>query len=234
MARRRKRGFFLVLDGPEGSGKSTQVALLAKRLKRQFHTDSAGALELAIGFVESGVHEARVVGYLLLEGNRQVWPLLDTRTVEMLGKGVDNWGTVDGFACLVSGQAWREGRIRDRTVAKWARSKDRWWRRAALVSTTALNSKAKGGSGDTPRTLEICAMLVADHDDMVVKAMSWALRELVKPDRAAVTGFLETHDLSLHSRVKREVRNVLETGLKNRPKPQAPSPSQAPGPKPQA
>ncbi len=188
---------------------------LATRLKRQLKTDPASALELASALVESGLHEVRVVGYLLLEGNRQVWPLLNVRSVERLGKGMDNWATVDGFACLVAGQAWRERKIPDRTVAKWARSKNRWWRRAALVSTAPLNSEAKGGAGDTPRTLKLCAMLVDDHDDMVVKAMSWALRELVKPDREAVVSFLKKHDTSLHSRVKREVRNVLETGLKN-------------------
>ncbi len=31
---KRRRGYFLVLDGPDGSGKSTQVALLAARLKK--------------------------------------------------------------------------------------------------------------------------------------------------------------------------------------------------------
>jgi dTMP kinase len=33
--RRRKRGFFIVLDGPDGSGKSTQVELLTQRLRRE-------------------------------------------------------------------------------------------------------------------------------------------------------------------------------------------------------
>ena len=191
------------------------MRVVAKRLKRELKGEPAAALELALALAGTGVHEARVVGYLLLEKNKPVWPLLDAATVERLGKGMDNWGAVDGFACLVSGQAWREGRIGDGTVAKWARSKDRWWRRAALVSTAPLNSRAKGGKGDTGRTLKICAMLVNDHDDMVVKAMSWALRELVKPDRAAVVAFVQEHDAILHSRVKREVRNVLETGLKN-------------------
>ena len=57
---------------------------------------------------------------------------------------------------------------------------DRWWRRAALVSTVPLNNKTRGGNGDPARTLAICRMLVADRDDLVVKAMSWALRELAK------------------------------------------------------
>ena len=50
---------------------------------------------------------------------------------------------------------------------------------------------------------------------MVVKGLSWALRELVPRDREAVVGFLEEHDGVLAARVKREVWNKLETGLKN-------------------
>ena len=75
--------------------------------------------------------------------------------------------------------------------------------------------RSHGGTGDTESTLAICEILVKDHDDMVVKALSWALRELVVHDPEAVDGFLNTHDADLAARVKREVRNKLETGLKN-------------------
>ena len=42
-----------------------------------------------------------------------------------------------------------------------------------------LNLRAAGGTGDAERTLAVCAQLAADRDDMVVKALSWALRELI-------------------------------------------------------
>jgi 3-methyladenine DNA glycosylase AlkD len=57
--------------------------------------------------------------------------------------------------------------------------------------------------------------LVADHDEMVVKAMSWVLRELVVHDPHALSEFLNEHEQVLAARVKREVRNKLSTGLKN-------------------
>jgi 3-methyladenine DNA glycosylase AlkD len=57
-------------------------------------------------------------------------------------------------------------------------------------------------------------MLVDDHDDMPVKAMSWALRALVPHDPDAVREFLDAYDDLLAARVKREVRNKLTTGLK--------------------
>jgi len=58
-------------------------------------------------------------------------------------------------------------------------------------------------------------MLVADHEDMVVKALSWALRELVYFDPQAVEGFIREHEHVLAGRVKREVGSKLHTGLKN-------------------
>jgi 3-methyladenine DNA glycosylase AlkD len=78
-----------------------------------------------------------------------------------------------------------------------------------------LNRKSQGGRGDAPRTLAVCEQLVKDRDDMVVKAMSWALRDLIARDRKAVEQFLEKHDAHLAARVKREVRNKLTTGRKN-------------------
>ena len=72
-----------------------------------------------------------------------------------------------------------------------------------------------GGTGDAHRTLAICALLAGDRDDMVVKALSWALRELGARDPAAVREFLTAHESELAARVLREVRNKLDRGLKN-------------------
>ncbi len=131
-----------------------------------------------------------------------------------LGEQMDSWGMVDAFAALV-GPAWRAGQISDARVLRWTKSPNRWWRRASLVCTVFLNRKAQGGTGDTPRTLMICEALVADRDDMVVKGLSWALRDLSKRDRVAVEKFLKTHESALPARVRREVQNKLTTGLKN-------------------
>lgn len=130
------------------------------------------------------------------------------------GAGIDSWDTVDAFARTLAGPAWRLGQVSDDLIVRWAGSEDRWQRRAALVSTVAWNMRSQGGMGDSRRTLQICALLVSDHDDMVVKAMSWALRELVVHDPEAVLRFLDEHEATLAGRIKREVRNKITFGLK--------------------
>lgn len=141
--------------------------------------------------------------------------LLNAATLRRLGEGMASWDAVDVFACFLSGPAWREGEINDAEIHRWAKSPDRWWRRAALVSTVTLNNKTRGGAGDPERTLAVCAMLIQDRDDMVVKAFSWALRELAKRDAASVRRFVERHREVLAARVVREVGNKLRTGKKN-------------------
>ncbi len=191
-----------------------------RRTARDAARDMKGAspdtvLALARALIGTDTLEGRLAAYEVLSRHRGVRATLDVAAVESLGRGMDNWASVDAFCWLVAGPAWLDGRLGDGTVEEWALSQDRWWRRAALVSTTTLNKKSLGGRGDAVRTLRICGMLAADHDDMVVKGLSWALRELVPWDSQAVAGFLEEHDGVIAARVKREVRNKLETGLKN-------------------
>ena len=86
------------------------------------------------------------------------------------------------------------GQISDTVIHRWARSEVFWWRRTALVSTVALNTRSQGGYGDVETILTLCDMLVKDHEDMVVKAMSWALRALVVHDPSAVRVFLKEYE----------------------------------------
>jgi 3-methyladenine DNA glycosylase AlkD len=182
------------------------------RLKGESASDVTA---LAHAIIDCNTLEGRQCAYELLMSHKAAREALDAATVRRLGQGIDNWASVDGFCCHVAGRAWREGRLSDAEIAQWARSKDRWWRRAALVSTVPLNTKSKGGKGDIKRTLAVCEMLVADHDDMVAKAMSWALRELVPWDERALRAFLNKQEAKLAKRVLREVGNKLRTGRKS-------------------
>ena len=174
-----------------------------------------GDLVLDVGRILVHAHGHRWFGCELVRFHHEAFAQVGETELEEFGRDSNSWGSVDAFARLLSGPAWLRGQVRDELIHHWARSDDRWWRRAALVSTVALNVRSQGGTGDVPRTLEVSQMLVDDDDDMVVKALSWALRELVVHDPAGVRGFLAEHDRVVAARVKREVRNKLETGLKN-------------------
>jgi 3-methyladenine DNA glycosylase AlkD len=191
-----------------------------RRARREFSKEisSAGAREvikLGLKLINKGNFLFRFIAYELVCDHREARGSLTAKTLQQLGSGINSWESVDTFALYISGPAWREHRAPDSLIRRWARAKDRWWRRAALVSTVPLNSKARGGSGDSPRTLMICQLLVEDHDDMVEKALSWALRELAKRDPGSTREFLSRNNNVLGARVLREVRNKLTTGLKN-------------------
>lgn len=186
---------------------------VSKRIRKEEARDVLG---LARAVIAQDTFEGRHLAYELLVHHKPALASLTTKGVEVLGKGMDNWATVDTFGCYLSGRCWREGQVTDAAVRRWARSRDRWWRRAALVSTVPLNQKSHGGTGDPKRTLDICTRLAADDEDMVAKALSWALRTLVPHDRAGVEAFLERNGDVLAARVLRETRNKLATGRKNR------------------
>jgi len=149
----------------------------------------------------------RFVAYEIVQHHRAAAAGLTLVDLLKLGDGIDSWGAVDCFACYLSGPAWRDGRLFSAVIRGWARSEDRWWRRAALVSTVALSRR--GQVEDVRRVIGVCGLAVSDRDHMVVKALSWALRELAKKHEEAAERFLTQHRDGLAARVIREVQNKI-------------------------
>jgi 3-methyladenine DNA glycosylase AlkD len=189
-------------------------ALARKILLGHRSSSDAAVLGLARTTHESG---QKLLAYELLRAAPHAIGAASPSYVRRFASGMTSWSEVDCFGCFLAGVAWRSDRISDKEIARLAASKDRWRRRAALVATIPLNARSRGAiaaSGDAPRTLAVCTRLLEDRDDMVVKAMSWALRELAKRDPRAVRRFLSEHGDRLAARVRREVSNKLTTGRK--------------------
>ena len=188
---------------------------IVKDFRKQF---KSAPVEEVIDFAKllkaTRILEAQQIAFELLDKNKAVLQNITLEDCLVLGEGIDNWVSVDCFAGMVAGPAWREGRIPDEVVEEWAVSEDHWWRRAAVVCTVALNQKSRGGSGDAGRTLNICSIVASDKDDMVAKALSWALRELAKREPEPVVAFVDQNESVLPKRVVREVRRKIETGRK--------------------
>jgi 3-methyladenine DNA glycosylase AlkD len=187
-------------------------------------TSARHVVAVARALVARGTLEGRQAGYELVARRPDAMALLTPALVERLGRGNDNWASVDGFATHLVGPAWRHGRVADRDVCRWAASSDRWWRRTALASTVALNVAARGGLGDPRRTLMVCRRFVGEADPMLAKALSWSLRSLVPHDPVAVRDFLARHGSRLPALVVREVAAKLDTGRKQRTRPQGRKP----------
>jgi len=195
----------------------TDVRAIQRRYSKVLiEASPATILAIADSLLSDGSWPERVVACEMLVRRPDAMAQLSETAVDRWGKGLADWGSVDLYGVTIAGVAWRGRRVSDEQVMKWARSSNRWRRRLALVATVPLNSRARGGAGDTIRTLAVCRSLVDDRDDMVVKALSWALRELSKRDRESVARFIHQEESRLAPRVRREVKSKLETGRKLR------------------
>jgi 3-methyladenine DNA glycosylase AlkD len=192
------------------------VRLLRRRYSNVLADESPKTvLQFVRSLLDAAGWAERVVSFEVLAAHERAFGLLNDRRVEEMAHGLSDWGSVDLFGVTVLGQAWRAGLVTDSKILAWGRSQDRWRRRLALVATVPLNSRARGGTGDARRTLRVCRLLLGDSDDMVVKAMSWSLRELAKQDPKLVEALLLKESDRLPSRVTREVLNKLRTGVKS-------------------
>ena len=199
-----------------GIGSNASIRAVRRKWSKTLKAEPADqVMDVVAALAAVGSWPERQVAFELLESHAGAFAMLTAARVEALGEGLADWASVDLFGMTVAGPAWRDGFLSDATIDSWTKSPDRWRRRLALVATVRLNTPARAKSGDARRTLAVCRRLIPDRDDMVVKAMSWSLRELAKRDAAPVKRFLNDAGDSLAARVRREVTNKLTTGLKH-------------------
>jgi 3-methyladenine DNA glycosylase AlkD len=117
---------------------------------------------------------------------------------------IGSWADHDGLVhCLIAPMvAGKAGRTK--SVFRWAKSPDRWHRRAACV---ALIRGAREKMF-FPEIVKLSDSLLADKDDMVQKGLGWLLRETAKFDAKRTVPYL----MKIRGRAPRLVlRTACET-----------------------
>lgn len=155
--------------------------------------------------------EGKWLAYELIRSHKAAFAAVSLTVVERFAEHAASWYAVDALGTILTGPLWAADRLPDDRVEAWSRAEDRWRRRLSLVTTVGRNATRPWPE----RTFELCRGLADDRDDMVEKAVSWALRFLSQRDKPAVEAFMAAHGEAFRPRVKREVAHKLATGLKS-------------------
>jgi 3-methyladenine DNA glycosylase AlkD len=138
--------------------------------------------------LQNPYHEVRALGILTLERYRKELPIAALSTMEgwLEADRCDSWALVDLLCPKTVGTLIERYPNIARVVRDWAKSPNRWVRRASIVSFLKLTRY--------PRHIEAIYDLSRKHfddsDDLIQKANGWLLREAGKTDMTRLERFL--------------------------------------------
>jgi 3-methyladenine DNA glycosylase AlkD len=105
---------------------------------------------------------------------RQLGPADFPRLERWLKQHVSNWGSCDSLCTGVLGTLLLDHPEFLPKVKAWAKSKNRWLRRAAAVALIPAGKQEK----HLPEAYATADALLLDEDDMVQKGYGWMLKEI--------------------------------------------------------
>jgi len=150
------------------------------------------------------VLEEKVAGVFLLENLDAQFGDAEFRRFEMWLDRISSWADHDGLVHYLIAPMVAAKPARVKTIFRWARSKDRWHRRAACVALI------RGARQKIffPEIVKLSELLLGDTDDMVQKGLGWLLRETAKFDAKRAVPYL----MKIRGRAPRLVlRTACET-----------------------
>jgi 3-methyladenine DNA glycosylase AlkD len=152
------------------------------------------------------VHELRAAGIGLLARFRDRLMAGDMRLLERLLRRSHTWAYVDWLALDVVAPLVARSAAASRRLDRWARDRDFWIRRSALL---ALLPPLRSGGGDFRRFERFAAPMLADREFFIRKAIGWVLREVGKRRPALVARFAGQHLPALSGLTFREAVKYL-------------------------
>jgi 3-methyladenine DNA glycosylase AlkD len=104
-----------------------------------------------------------------------------------------NWATTDAICGLLIGPLLRHHPALAGQMQAWARDRNMWVRRASIVGLIQ-----RGRRGESLDLIYVIARrLHADEEDLIQKAVGWALREAGKTDMPRLERYLRTNGASI-------------------------------------
>jgi 3-methyladenine DNA glycosylase AlkD len=132
--------------------------------------------------------EEKIFAVFLLETLTGEFDDREFRLLESWLSRISSWADHDGLVHYLIAPMVTAKPSRTKNVFRWAKSRDRWHRRAACV---ALIRGARRKMF-FPEIKRLTAMLLDDEDDMVQKGLGWLLRETAKYDPQRTVPYLMT------------------------------------------
>jgi 3-methyladenine DNA glycosylase AlkD len=164
--------------------------------------------------------EERLVALELLRVYPRGVSRLEWTDLDGWRRELDNWELTDFLGLYVVGP-WVALKLREREEHLWDLLHDEnvWSRRLSLVSAIGVERVEKD-AGFPTLSLRLVDHAKVERHPLIVKAVSWALRDLGKTYPEHVSAYIQDHEDTLAPQVLKEVRNKLETGRKDgRPSP---------------
>jgi 3-methyladenine DNA glycosylase AlkD len=167
------------------------VRKLIRGFRKEFgQLDLEGKFALATLLYQSGNFEQATMGDTLVE---MALPTLTPNRFDLLDRVVgcfNNWASVD-WLCLHGFQSLlleHREEVMD-LLREWNRSENPWKRRASVLAFV----RKIGSSGEfTDEALELCGNLIWDQEEIVQKAVGWALKDSLPGARGRVLDYIRT------------------------------------------
>lgn len=165
-----------------------ELRKLAVRFRRQMVNDYGMDFAVQVGdkLFRGRVLEEKIFAVLMLQGETESFGTKEFKLFESWLARVSSWADHDGLVHYLIGPMLLTEPRRTKAVFRWAKSRNRWHRRAAAV---ALIHSARKRTG-LEQVIKVANALLKDEDDMVQKGLGWLLREAAKADPERTVSYL--------------------------------------------